>query len=590
MKAKEYDETLQPDCSKNLYASAYYGLWRRRIFSNGEEREFLVYTPDSYFPNQRVVYLILPAGVGGETFLEESVWAAISEETGTVLVLAEAKGQGRWKTAPEEEAYLEAVVTTSAFSPQAESMAVNSDGHYLAAYDEGADAALPYLLKHPTQFSAAAISGAKQTDEKYLDTIGDTALSAPGIPKEESTFFCNRDCRLPVWIIGGEDRDNALVSYLKNVNHVSEAPEWNGFASVYREIPTPYFDTMNRKPVSSVCVTARKDAEKSYRDEALTRAIWQHFFAGVIRYGEGPVGALRKYISCEDAGIQVFHEKMYHASFDREVDRMYAVYVPTSCHGDGVYPLVVATHGYTGTYDYFARNSELWRVAEEQGFLVAFTQAVPDSGSRCGTPRWRSGWKNRKSMFPETDNEDAFVSEIAYFRRIVERVCSRYPIDRSRIYCTGHSNGSEMTYGISREMKDVFAATAMVGFSVQEYEKDADMPNEDLRMPYLNIEHSGDFFTNPDDPGSPLYHELRWRKKENGIPADARFYAESDNGKYKVREYRNGQGIPLVNYIYYRNACHSYLPETGYIVWDRFLCDFTRGEDGTSYYRGKPCE
>lgn len=587
MIAREYDATLWPDRTKNLYATPYYGLWSRNVSVKHGIRRFLTYTPETYFPNQRVIYLVMPAGLAGETFLDESVWSVISEETGTVLVLAEAGKQGNWGTWEEEEEYLEKVLLATTFSPREESIAVNSDGHYLVAYGEGADVAIRYLLKRPATFSASVIAGAKEVEKEFVEGVGHLPVMTQGLPKEECAPFRNCDCRQPVWLVGEENEE--LLAYLKEANHVGERTEWNGFAKVYREIPTPYFDTLHRRPVSCVCVTRREGAKSVYRDEKFTRALWDCFLSRLIRYGEGPVGALKYYISCADVGISVFREKMYHDSFKREVERMYALYVPTSYQENRPCPLVVATHGYTGTYDYFVRNTELWRVAEERGFIVAFTQAVPDQTSRCGTPRWRSGYKNANKMFPETDTKEAFDCEVAYFRRVVERICEEYAIDRTRIYCTGHSNGSEMTYGISQEMKDVFAATAMVGFAVQEYENIEDMPSSAYKMPYLNIEHSGDFFINPDDPDSPLYHELCWRKRENGIAPDGGEYDESDNGTYKIRQYCNTDGVPLVNYIYYRRACHCYLPETGYVVWDRFFCDFTRGTDGATYYRGKPC-
>ena len=62
---------------------------------------------------------------------------------------------------------------------------------------------------------------------------------------------------------------------------------------------------------------------------------------------------------------------------------------------------------------------------------------------------------------------------------------------------------------------------------------------------------------------------------------------EIDTGRYTLRSFTNAQGFPLVGSIIYKNACHAYFPDISYLVWDSFLCNYSRDEDGTSRYRGQ---
>ena len=42
----------------------------------------------------------------------------------------------------------------------------------------------------------------------------------------------------------------------------------------------------------------------------------------------------------------------------------------------------------------------------------------------------------------------------------------------------------------------------------------------------------------------------------------------------------------MVNFMLYKNCCHACFPDMSYIIWDQFLCNFKRTEDGSVYYRG----
>ena len=44
----------------------------------------------------------------------------------------------------------------------------------------------------------------------------------------------------------------------------------------------------------------------------------------------------------------------------------------------------------------------------------------------------------------------------------------------------------------------------------------------------------------------------------------------------------------MVQFLSNHNFHHSYTPQYSWMLWDEFFSDFSRGEDGTLYYRGTP--
>ena len=308
--------------------------------------------------------------------------------------------------------------------------------------------------------------------------------------------------------------------------------------------------------------------------------VWSDFFSPVCRYLGQPYGALRTYYTLDDIGMEVYYQDMDMPLYDKPIERMWGVYAPSSYDGSEALPVVVVTHGFTGQFSMFAHNNEWWRVAEDRNFIAVFPQATPFEGSKAGTARWVS-----------QETEESVLAEITYFENVLDSVKENYNVDETRIYATGHSNGGRMTYELSEYMADTFAATAAVGNSVKRYETIEDTPQGELIMPYYNIECEYDNTTNPDDPEGNLYWEMMYRLKTNRFddPTTAE-YTENYNGLYSMRTYQNDQGIPVVQYSVYDDACHAYFPEISYLVWDNFFTNYSRDENGNSYYRGELIE
>ena len=109
-------------------------------------------------------------------------------------------------------------------------------------------------------------------------------------------------------------------------------------------------------------------------------------------------------------------------------------YVPACYNGKDALPLIVQIHGGGNDGRRWA-DFTLWHIlAERLGLIVVYPNS-PDYGT------WRC------------DDRD-----IAYLKTLIETLCEKYRIDRSRIYMQGMSNGDMMTLAFTMRHPDMLAA------------------------------------------------------------------------------------------------------------------------------------
>lgn len=120
------------------------------------------------------------------------------------------------------------------------------------------------------------------------------------------------------------------------------------------------------------------------------------------------------------------------------LQRLYTLYVPSSYRPGESLPLVVNMHGITLNRQFQMTRSGMNTVAEREGFVVAYPDAV------------NADW------FGPQDN-------IGFIDSLLGDVSSQYSINQSRVYATGFSQGGIMSYVLSVERPYTFAAVASVG-------------------------------------------------------------------------------------------------------------------------------
>ena len=130
------------------------------------------------------------------------------------------------------------------------------------------------------------------------------------------------------------------------------------------------------------------------------------------------------------------------------VQRTALVYVPKIEPGKTV-PLVFVFHGHGGGSRAALGGFGLDRRWPEA--ISVYPQGVPIPSITDAEGK-RTGWQHTLGDVGDRD--------LHFFDALLERLKKDYPVDASRIYCTGHSNGGGFTYLLWLARPTVFAAVA----------------------------------------------------------------------------------------------------------------------------------
>lgn len=134
-------------------------------------------------------------------------------------------------------------------------------------------------------------------------------------------------------------------------------------------------------------------------------------------------------------------------------ERSYVLHVPAQV-GSRPLPLLLAFHGGGGNARGFQRYAGLDPLAERDGFLVAY----PNGSHRFFGERLLSWNAGDCCGFAS----EAGVDDVGFALAVIEDVARLTPVDRLRVYATGHSNGAMLTYRLAAEASDRIAAIAPV--------------------------------------------------------------------------------------------------------------------------------
>lgn len=111
------------------------------------------------------------------------------------------------------------------------------------------------------------------------------------------------------------------------------------------------------------------------------------------------------------------------------------VYVPSGISNP---PVVYFVHGYGGDGAGFANDTKANKVADREKFIAIYPSAFNKS------------W----NMYDSSD--------YPFLRALLDTVDRRYKINRSKVYCTGFSQGGFISNGLGWKYPDMFAAVAPV--------------------------------------------------------------------------------------------------------------------------------
>jgi polyhydroxybutyrate depolymerase len=132
--------------------------------------------------------------------------------------------------------------------------------------------------------------------------------------------------------------------------------------------------------------------------------------------------------------------------------RTYKLHVPALYTADTKTALVIGLHGYTSSATGFEGQSRLSYKADTVGFIIAYPDGLHYPWTTSNPQAWNAGGQYEEW----TQGTD----DVGFIDQMIDLICKYYTIDASRIYVTGHSNGSRMTYRIGYELSKKIAAIA----------------------------------------------------------------------------------------------------------------------------------
>lgn len=129
------------------------------------------------------------------------------------------------------------------------------------------------------------------------------------------------------------------------------------------------------------------------------------------------------------------------------------VHAPEKIESEASVPLLLVFHGGRGGPEAIARLAAFDAIADGGGLISVYPQAL--------TSNWSDG---RLTTRPQNEEDE----DVPFVRKLVEELCNRYPVDRTRIFAAGMSNGGMMCHRLGIQMPETFAAIAAVAGGMPE--------------------------------------------------------------------------------------------------------------------------
>jgi len=135
------------------------------------------------------------------------------------------------------------------------------------------------------------------------------------------------------------------------------------------------------------------------------------------------------------------------------LDRRYLVHVPASYDKSMPTPLVLVFHGGGGNPEGVIKQSQMNVKSDSAGFIAAYPEGTGPKlmGNTVGT------WNAVRCCGQAKDNN---IDDVGFVAAMLDDLETKFNVDGSRVYATGHSNGALFSYRLACELSDRIAAVA----------------------------------------------------------------------------------------------------------------------------------
>ena len=142
--------------------------------------------------------------------------------------------------------------------------------------------------------------------------------------------------------------------------------------------------------------------------------------------------------------------------------REYMLYVPNTIKPQA--PLIFVLHGLGSTNSHIRDYSQMDLVANKNGFVVCYPQGTGSTKNTIHTKKgsffWNVGYEIHKN---EVVDDVSFLTSLAVYLQ------QEYDLDPEKTFCTGMSNGGDMSYLLGCQAPEVFKAIASITGCMMEW-------------------------------------------------------------------------------------------------------------------------
>ncbi len=137
------------------------------------------------------------------------------------------------------------------------------------------------------------------------------------------------------------------------------------------------------------------------------------------------------------------------------LDRYYLMVVPTGLEPGKKYPLVIILHGGGGQAKQVMDFCGFNPLAEKEKFLALYPNG------------YKKGWHDGR-IAPKVDAFAQNIDDVKFISTVIDQAAERFPVDNTRIFVTGISNGAMMAIHLAENLSERIRAIAPVAGSIAE--------------------------------------------------------------------------------------------------------------------------
>ena len=140
------------------------------------------------------------------------------------------------------------------------------------------------------------------------------------------------------------------------------------------------------------------------------------------------------------------------------------VVIPSHAPPPGGYPMVVMLHGSGQNGPQFYDISGWKELGEEENFITVFPSALKwcyvDEGVEVFLSRWVNGTVTENACSGPAQN---YIDDVKFLKLLVSKIIDTLPVNSSKVFASGFSNGSSMIHKLAMDAGDVFSAVSGTG-------------------------------------------------------------------------------------------------------------------------------